>query len=95
MERLTLQYDLVHKNTDIDLTDAASHSTFENWNNYLQNIYPCILEGTDAEWGISNLELRKFIWEAEHSGDYIPVDNYFEHLTDLRNGKKVIVLTAN
>ena len=66
----------VENTTESDLTDASYYNTFDSWNNYLQTISPVNLEKFLPEWGMTNLELRKFIWCAEHNETSMSYDEF-------------------
>lgn len=61
---------------EYDPSDASYYDTFEEWNNYLQSVEPMQLDEYLPAWGMTNLELRKFIWNAEHSGEGVSYEAF-------------------
>lgn len=58
--------------------------TFQEWNDYLQSIEYHDLDEFLPEYGMTNLEFRKFIWDSEHSGTM----SYEEFVEDIKTWKK-------
>jgi len=57
--------------------------SFEEWDAYLQSVEYHDPEQFLPEWGMTSLELRKFIWDAEHSGS-ISYDEFIEDIKTWR-----------
>lgn len=63
--------------------DIMEFETFEEWDAYLQSIEFHDPDEFMEEWGMTSIEFRKFIWDGEHSGEYQPIENFFEKLSEL------------
>ena len=68
---------------DEDEKDLMEFETFEDWDAYLQSKDFKEPDEFLPEWNMTSYELRKFIWDAEHSGEYIPVEQFYEKLSEL------------
>ncbi|OQX78820.1 MAG: hypothetical protein B6D61_04675 [Bacteroidetes bacterium 4484_249] len=59
--------------------DISNYKTFEQWNEYLQTVEEVDLDEFLPEWGMTNFELRKFIFDAEKS-DTISEDKFYKEI---------------
>jgi len=61
--------------------DVSDFNSFTEWNNYLESIDKANVNETLDEFNTSQLELRKLIWDAEHS----PQISYKEFVNDIKS----------
>jgi len=67
-----------------DPEDASNYDTYEQWNNYLISIYGNSNEYL-PEWGMTELDLRKTIWNAEQdfkNEKFITMDEFIKDLNE-------------
>ena len=69
--------------SDKDEKDLTEFETFEEWDAYLQSKDFKEPDEFLPVWNMTSSDLRKFIWDAEHSGEYIPVEKFYEKLSEL------------
>ncbi len=74
---------LSNKDKSEEEKDLMQFETFEDWDAYLQSKEYKDPDEFLHEWNMTSYELRKFIWDSEHSGDYIPVEQFYEKLSNL------------
>ena len=48
--------------------DLSEFETFDAWDAYLQSMQYVEPDKFFPEWGMTSIEFRRFIWDAEHSG---------------------------
>jgi hypothetical protein len=63
--------------------DIMEFKTFEEWDAYLQSKDFKEPDEFLPEWNMTSYDFRRFIWDAEHSGKYIPVEQFYEKLSEL------------
>ena len=63
-----LKMPLFDEKDDVAEKDIMEFAAFEDWNDYLQSIEYKNPNEFLPEWNMTSIELRKFIWDAEHSG---------------------------
>lgn len=73
--------DLQTDNFEIDLSYTSIYESFEEWNDYLQSEEPADLNEILPDLGISNLDIRRFIWDAEHSGNGMSYDSFKKEIS--------------
>ena len=61
--------------------DIMEFNTFEEWDSYLQSVKYHDPDEYLPEWGMTSLEFRKFIWDAEHSGTM----SYEDFMEDIKS----------
>ena len=67
----------------IEELDSSEFNSFEEWDAYLQSLEYHSQDEYLPEWDMTSLELRKFIWDAEHS-DTISYDEFIEDIKSWR-----------
>ncbi len=68
VRKFKLPLSVIREINEADVKDVMEFETFEDWNAYLQSTnYKNPDEFLD-EWNMTSIELCKFIWDAEHSG---------------------------
>ncbi len=71
---------LLKKHKDEEERDIMEFESFEEWDAYLQSEEYQDPDQFLTEWGMTSLEFRKFIWDAEHSGSL----SYDEFIEDIK-----------
>jgi hypothetical protein len=83
LKKVAPKIKLLKNNQVVEEKDVMEFESFEEWDAYLQSVEYHDPEQFLPEWGMTSLELRKFIWDAEHSGS-ISYDEFIEDIKTWR-----------